>query len=207
MWRSLKQSPLHFVSACGETAAGSLDSLSLQSPRTALQGSFQNTKAPGDPAGGLLCFSAVMLRSGQDAQPLSRPLGQDPFPQYGGWAFAFAPIYPHCSRRLRASLLSRCACSRRAASLRLKQNPPSLGGGWAFAFAPLYPRCSRRLRASLLSRCACSRRAASLRLKQNPPSLCGGWAFAFAPFHPRCSRRLRASFKSSPRRPPSARHR
>ena len=47
-----------------------------------------------------------------------------------------------------APTLSRSACSRRAASLRLKQNPVPLRGPWAFAFAPLHPRCSQRLRAS-----------------------------------------------------------
>ena len=44
--------------------------------------------------------------------------------------------------------LSRCACSRRAASLRLGRNPPPLRGGWAFPPASLHPRGSRRLRAS-----------------------------------------------------------
>ena len=49
--------------------------------------------------------------------------------------------------------MSRCACSRRAASLRLKQNPARLSWPSAFAFAPLHPLCSRRFRASLFSRC------------------------------------------------------
>ncbi len=60
-------------------------------------------------------------------------------------SFCFSP---RCSRRFSASLLSRFACSRRAASLRLRQNPVPLRGPWAFAFAALHPRCSRRLSAS-----------------------------------------------------------
>ena len=45
-------------------------------------------------------------------------------------------------------MLSRFACSRRAASLRLGQNQPPPCGGWAFTLASFHPRCSRRLRAS-----------------------------------------------------------
>lgn len=45
--------------------------------------------------------------------------------------------------------LSRFACSRRTASLRLGQNPVPLCGPWAFALASVHPCCSRRLSASL----------------------------------------------------------
>ncbi len=156
-------------------------------------------------------FSLVTLRSGQVARSLlrasllSRCAGRPPPNERQPSARPVAygcrelrgrpPSAFHIKRRplLRASLLSRSACSRRAASLRLKQNPVPLRGPWAFALAPVHPRCSRRLRASLLSRSACSRRAASLRLKQNPVPLRGPRAFAFAALHPRCSRRLRAS--------------
>ena len=45
--------------------------------------------------------------------------------------------------------LSRFACSRRTASLRLGQNPVPPCGPWAFALASVHPCCSRRLSASL----------------------------------------------------------
>ena len=102
-------------------------------------------------------FSLVTLRSGQVARSLlrasllSRCAGRPPPNERQPSARPVAygcrelrgrpPSAFHIKRRplLRASLLSRSACSRRAASLRLKQNPVPLRGPWAFAFAALHP--------------------------------------------------------------------
>ena len=43
------------------------------------------------------------------------------------WFLAVAPVHPRCSRRLRRFSLSRLACSRRAASLRLRLETESTG--------------------------------------------------------------------------------
>ena len=48
-------------------------------------------------------------------------------------------------RGLRTSSLSRLACSRRPASLRLRANPVGLRPPWVLPFAPVHPGCSQRL--------------------------------------------------------------
>ncbi len=83
-------------------------------------------------------------------------------------------------RRLRASALSRCACSQRAAP---RFGAVTLGlGAWP-----------DRFRSSFLRSDWAHRGAASLRLGETPPPPCGGWAFLLAPLHPPLCAYRRAS--------------
>ena len=67
-----------------------------------------------------------------------------------GEAYTYAPRFHPAYSLKQLSLVSRYACSRRAASLRLRLKTDLPRKSWFFAFASVHPRYSRRLRASSL---------------------------------------------------------